>query len=159
MDNYNANDNTKIVLFSLETSYYALYLNVVNRVINSVEVSPLPKAPSKIFGIINLQGEVIPVINLRNVFRLNEKEVHQDDHFMITKIKDRHIVLAVDTVIGVYEIDKGLIENADNSLPYTEYLSGVTLIENDIVLIYDLGNFLSLEEYKVIDKAIKDVGK
>ena len=155
MSNFQNTETSKIVLFSLEEPRYALYLSAVERVIRSVGITPLPKAPEIVLGVINMQGEIIPVIDIRKLFRLPAREINIEDQFIIAKTSKRLVVLAVDSVTGVSEIANYKVADAKEALPFADYLTGVTIFENNIILINDLEKFLSLNEQKVLDKALK----
>ena len=60
----------KLVTFSLDDRKFALYVSVVQRIVRVVEVTALPKGPEIVVGIINLQGQVIPVFDIRMRFHL-----------------------------------------------------------------------------------------
>ncbi len=151
------NTSDKIVLFQLEKPRYAIYLNTVVRVVQSVEITALPKAPKKIMGVINYLGEIIPVIDLRKLFHLKTHPVNINDQFIITQCNDRIVVLVVDAVIGIKEIARDQIIDSGHAFPYAEYLKGITIIENEIVLINDLEKLLSIDEHQLLDKAIKKI--
>lgn len=152
---YNKSDhNKKIVLFSLDEPRYALYLSVVERVVRAVEITPLPKAPDIVLGVINFQGEIIPVVDIRKRFRLSSREIDIEDQFIIARTSKRFIVLAVDSVAGVFELEDQQVIDAEVTFPYTDYLSGVAKIENNIILINDLEKFLSLDEEILLDEAL-----
>ncbi|PKP34168.1 MAG: chemotaxis protein CheW [Bacteroidetes bacterium HGW-Bacteroidetes-17] len=159
MSNHNKKKASNIVLFSLDEPRYALYLSAVERVIHSVEITPLPKAPDKVLGVINIQGEVIPVIDIRKLFHLPTRDLSLDDQFIIARTSKRLVVLVVDSVAGVSEIANDQLVNAEESLSFAGYLSGVTVFENKIILITDLEKFLSMDEEQVLNKAIKEVAK
>ncbi len=146
---------SKIVLFSLEEPRYALYLSAVEKVIRSVEITPLPEAPEIVLGVINVQGEIIPVIDIRKLFHLPTREINLEDQFIIAKTSKRLMALSVDSVEGVSEIADNKVAVAKVALPFAEYLSGVTIVENNIILINDLEKFLSLNQQKALDKALK----
>jgi len=97
--------NQKIVLFSLDEPRYALYLSAVERVVRAVEITPLPKAPNIVLGIINFQGKIIPVIDIRQRFHLRRREINLEDQFIIARTSKRLVVLVVDSVTGVYELE------------------------------------------------------
>ncbi len=149
----------KIVMFSLEEPRYALYLSAVERVIRAVEITALPKAPEKILGVINFQGDVIPVIDIRKLFRLPKHEISLDDQFIIARTIKRLVVLAVDSVGEVTEISDYKIKDSKEALAFAEFISGVTVFENNIILINDLEKFLSLDDEKALDKALKGNNK
>jgi purine-binding chemotaxis protein CheW len=155
MSNLQSTETSKIVLFSLEEPRYALYLSAVERVIRSVEITPLPKAPEIVLGVINLQGEIIPVIDIRKLFNLPTHEINLEDQFIIAKTSKRLVVLAVDSVTGVSELAHYQVTDAREAFPFADYLSGITIFENNIILINDLEKFLSLNEQQILDKALK----
>lgn len=146
--------NKKIVLFSLDEPRYALYLSVVERVVRAVEITPLPKAPDIVLGVINFQGEIIPVVDIRKRFRLPPREINIEDQFIIAQTSKRLVVLAVDSVAGVFELEPHQVTDAETVFPYTDYLSGVAKIEGKIILINDLEKFLSLDEEMILDEAL-----
>lgn len=144
----------KIVLFSLDEPRYALYLSAVERVIRASEITPLPKTPKIILGVINFHGEIIPVIDIRKRFNLFSRELKLEDRFIIARTSKRLVVLVVDSVEGVYELEHHQFIAAGEAFPFTDYISGVAKIETNIVLINDLEKFLSLDEEKILDKAL-----
>jgi purine-binding chemotaxis protein CheW len=159
MSNIQNSNTSKIVLFSLEEPRYALYLSVVERVIRSVEITPLPKAPEIVLGVINMQGVVIPVIDIRKLFHLPTREIDLGDQFIIARTLKRLVALTVDSVNGVYDCEKYKVADAKETYPFANYLTGITVFENHIVLINDLEKFLSLDEQQTLDKALKAVTK
>jgi purine-binding chemotaxis protein CheW len=148
------NDIREIVLFSIDEPRYALNLYAVERVIPSVEITPLPKAPEIVLGVINFQGEIIPVIDIRKLFRLPIREINLDDQFIIARTSKRLVALAVDSVIGVTDLINDKVTDIKASMPFADYISGVTVFENNIILINDLEKFLSLDEQQALDKIL-----
>lgn len=71
------------VVFSLDTRLYAISLSAVRRVVQAVELTPLPNAPPIVKGVINLGGLIIPVVNIRRRFRLPERELELSDQFIV----------------------------------------------------------------------------
>ena len=145
----------KLLVFALEGRKYALSLSAVERVIRSVEVTPLPKAPEVVSGIINVQGAIAPVFNLRKRFGLTEKGINAGDQMIIAKTARRIVALGVDGVEGVIEQPQGEIISAEKIHPEMEYVEGVIKLEGGMALIHDLGRFLSLDEKKALGSALK----
>jgi purine-binding chemotaxis protein CheW len=155
MNNLQNTETSKIVIFSLEEPRYALYLSAVERVIRSVEITPLPRVPEKVAGVINLQGEIVTVLDIRKIFHLPAREISLADMFIVARTSERMVALAVDSVEGVSEIENCQVADAKETLPFADYLSGVAIFKNNIILINDLEKFLSLKEQQVLDKALK----
>jgi purine-binding chemotaxis protein CheW len=141
----------KIVLFTLDEPRYALLLAAVERVVRAVEITPLPKAPEIVLGVINAQGRILPVLDIRKRFRLPTREISVDNRFIIARTKQRQVALVVDSVAGVHELTEREIVNAKQALPFAQYLKGVAKLEDNLVLIHDLDQFLTLDEEQVLD--------
>ena len=76
-----------LVTFFLDDRRYGLHLDAVERVLPALDVTPLPKAPEIVLGLINLKGKIIPVLDVRRRFRLQEREIGLQDHFIIANIE------------------------------------------------------------------------
>ena len=136
----------QLVAFTLDGQRYALRLPVVQRIVRMVEVTPLPKAPEIVLGLINLQGKIIPVLNIRKRFGLRERETSLSDQLIIAHTARRSVALAVDSVTGVVERLTGEITEAGKIVPGAEYVEGVAKLEDGLMFIHDLDRFLSLDE-------------
>ena len=144
------------VVFTLDELFYGIRLSAVVRVLRVVEITPLPNAPSIVMGIIDLGGRIIPVVNFRRRFQLVERQLELSDQLIVamTVRRDSHqdagrlLALAVDTVVGVREMSAKDTTSAATILPGLEYLEGVARTDEGLILIHDLGTFLSLEEEK-----------
>jgi purine-binding chemotaxis protein CheW len=140
--------------FILDEGHYALDLSVVERIIQSVEITPLPEAPDIVLGIINIKGKIIPVVNIRRRFRLSEKDIEPTNRLIIAHTLKRTVALVVDVVLGVIETPEDRVVKADTVLPGLDYVQGVVKMEDGMILIHDLNKFLSLEEEQTLDTAI-----
>ena len=150
------NNNIQLVVFTLDNQRFALPLSTVERAIRIMEIVHLPKAPEIVIGVINLHGKIIPVVNIRNRFRLPQREINLNDQLIISNTKKRPLAILIDSVLGVFEFPEKRIVSADKILPDIEYIEGVAKLEEGIILIHDIDKFLSLEEEKAIDEAVKE---
>jgi purine-binding chemotaxis protein CheW len=144
-------------LFALDELRYAVYLSAVERVVRAVEITPLPKAPEIVLGVINVQGRVLPVLDIRKRFRLPAREMKPDDRFIIARTATRQVALVVDSVAGVHELTEAEMVSAKEALPFAQYLEGVVKLDGNLVLIHDLDQFLSLDEEKALDATLLKV--
>lgn len=145
----------RFVTFSLDEQRYALPLSIVERVVRVVEVTPLPKAPEIVLGVINVQGQVIPVINLRRRNRLPERALQLSDHLILARAAQRTVALVVDAVNGVVECAEREVLPAQQVLPGLEYVSGMVKREDGVMLIQDLDASLSLDEATTLEHALQ----
>ena len=68
------------MVFTLDRQRYALPLSVVERVVRMIEITPVPHTPDIVLGVINAQGRVIPVVDIRRRFRLPTRQRHGTHH-------------------------------------------------------------------------------
>src|SRR2546425_3273770 len=132
------NSSVKIVLFTLDEQRYALALPSVDRVVRVVDVTPLPKAPAIVLGVVNIHGDIVPVYDLRKRFRLPKREMNLGDQLVIARTSKQRVALVTDAVSGVIEVPGEEITQAEKILPEMEYVQGVVKLEDGLVLIHDL---------------------
>ena len=144
----------RLVVFTLGDRRYGLPLSAVDRIVRVVDVISLPKAPNIVLGVVNVQGRIIPVINVRRRFHLPDREIILTDQMVIARTTRRSVALVVDSVDGVVEYSKLEAVAAQDVLPGLEYVEGVMKLDDELILIHDLDRFLSLEEEAALDRAL-----
>jgi purine-binding chemotaxis protein CheW len=145
---------SKIVIFVLDNQRFALHLPVVERVTRAVFVTALPGAPEIVMGAINVHGQVIPVVDVRQRLGLPQRALEISDYFIVAHTTSRTVALAVDEIIGVLEVAQQDVVPTSEIIRDLPHLEGAIRITNDLILIYDLTEFLSLEEEAVLQKAM-----
>jgi purine-binding chemotaxis protein CheW len=145
----------QLVGFNLDEQRYALHLTAVERVVRMVEITPLPKAPQIVLGVINVQGLIIPVVDIRRRFRIPARDIRLSDHLLIARTARRTVALALDAVTGIVERSAQAVITAEEILPGLEYVEGVMKLDDGLILIHDLDTLLSLEEEQTLDAALQ----
>lgn len=151
-------DAEPLVIFTLDEQRYALYLSAVERIVRAVEITPLPQAPEIVLGIINVQGRVIPVLNIRRRFRRPQRDLNLPDHLILARTRQRAVALVVDTVSEVRQSPEVDRVSAAEIVPGLEYVTGIAKLPDGMILIHDLEKFLSLEEAKSLEEAMASAG-
>jgi len=149
-----ASTPSRVVVFTLGDQRYGLSLSAVERVVHMVQVTPLPRAPAIVLGVVNVRGRVIPVLNLRRRFRLPERDFALTDRLVIARTARRPVALVADEVAGVLEYSALQIVEARDIVPGVEYTEGVVKLADGLILIHDLDSFLSLEEEAALEQSI-----
>jgi len=147
-------DPNSLIVFALDDRRYALPLPAANRVVRMVSITPLPKAPDIVLGVVNIQGRVIPVINMRRRFHLPEREITLTDRLVVAHTARRPVALVADAVLDVITYPAQELIAAEHIAPGVEYVEGVIKLEDGLILIHDLDKFLSLEEENSLDRAL-----
>jgi purine-binding chemotaxis protein CheW len=144
----------QLVAFTLNRQAYALRLASVRQVLRMVEVTPLPKAPEIVLGVVSLHGTVVPVLSIRRRVGLTDGEARLSDQLIIADAAGRIVALVVDAVIGVVERSTEEITEAESIVPGAEYVEGVARIEKGMLFIHDLDRFLSQHEESQLHRAL-----
>jgi len=144
-----------LIVFVLDRQRYALPLHAVDRVVRMVAITPLPKAPVIVLGVVNFQGRVIPVINMRRRFSLPEKDIALTYQLVVAHTLRRPVALVADAVHDVIAGSAQSLIETENILPGIEYVEGVVKLGDGLILIHDLDKFLSLEEESSLNQALE----
>ncbi|MBI4639961.1 MAG: purine-binding chemotaxis protein CheW [Candidatus Tectomicrobia bacterium] len=149
------NQSHQFIVFVLDEYRYALRLSAVKRIIRAIEITPLPKTLDIALGVINVQGQIIPVIDIRKWFNLPEREINLSDQLIIASISERIAALVVDRVTGVVDLSEGEVRVVEEILPGMRYVEGVVKLGDDVIFIPDFERFLSFEAEKILEDTIK----
>jgi purine-binding chemotaxis protein CheW len=145
-----------LVIFILDESRFALKLAVVERVVRVVEITPLPEAPDIVLGIIDFQGGIIPVIDVRKRFRFPKRETQLNDQLIIARTVKRTVALLVDDVTGVMACPGERVVEAGKVVSGMAFVEGIVKIDEGMILIHNLDTFLSLDEENRLDDALRE---
>ncbi|MBI5741830.1 MAG: purine-binding chemotaxis protein CheW [Nitrospirae bacterium] len=148
-----------LFIFKLEEQLYALRLASVERVFRIVEITALPKAPDVVFGVINVHGRIVPVMNVRKRFGLPERGPSLSDQLVLARTSRRSVALVAEGVQGIIEKNETDIIGREEIIPGIEHVEGVVKLEGGMVFIHDLDRFLSVEEEDTLDRAMEGIRK
>ncbi|MFH1470005.1 MAG: chemotaxis protein CheW [Pseudomonadota bacterium] len=143
-----------LVVFMLEEQRYALDLHRVRRALRLVAVTPLPGAPPVVSGIVDLGGEVLPVIDLRHRFGHPPRAPRLSDHLVVASTGRRVVALHVDEAGGVLAVPRASVALGDEIRLRLELVEGAVRLPDGLVLIHDLERLLSLEEDAALARAM-----
>jgi purine-binding chemotaxis protein CheW len=144
-----------LIVFTLDDQRYALPLQAADRVVRMVAITPLPNAPDIILGIVDIQGRVIPVINLRRCFGLPERELALTDQLLVAHTTRRPVAVIADTVQDVIACSAQRLIETGSIVPGVEYVEGVVKLEDGLILIPNLEKFLTLEEENALSSVLE----
>ena len=149
----------QLVVFALNRQQYALRLAGVCQVLRMVEVTPLPKAPKIVLGVLSLHRTVVPVLSMRRRVGLTEVEASLTDQLILADTASRRVALVVDAVTRVVERSTEGITKAERVVPGAEYVEGIAKLEDGLLFIHNLDLFLSQpEESQLRDALAKGQG-
>jgi purine-binding chemotaxis protein CheW len=104
-------EENQYVVFKLNDEFYGIDIYNVKSIERIFSFTRVPNAPSYVKGVINLRGEVVPVIDLRKRFGFNSKEIDKDSRIIIVNYDEAAVGLLVDSSSEVVQLNKEEIDN------------------------------------------------
>ncbi|MEJ2197636.1 MAG: chemotaxis protein CheW [Desulfuromonadales bacterium] len=138
----------QLACFRIGSELYALDIMRIKEIIRPQKLTPIPKAPSFIEGVINLRGVVIPVADLRKRFDQPISETNRKNRIVVCSLTGRIIGLMVDEVTEVKRFGRQDIAPAPQFIdgPEAHYFLGVARRDDDLIMLIDLEKVLSSDE-------------
>jgi purine-binding chemotaxis protein CheW len=143
----------QFISFRVGEEEYGLDLLRVKEVIRLREIAWLPGAPSFVKGIINLRGDVIPIIDLRDRFDLEPTEQTAMTRVIVVETEGRLMGMVVDSASQVVRISADQIEPPPPVLhgPAQRFIVGVGKLGEKLVILLDSDAILSVEELAALE--------
>jgi purine-binding chemotaxis protein CheW len=137
---YSQDEEIQVVAFNLGKEEYAVdILNVqeINRLLN---ITRVPRAESHIEGVVNLRGNIIPIINLHKKFNLQAAGKEEDKRIIVFQFDDLKAGIIVDEVSEVLRLSKDDIEETAKvySSINAEHIQGIAKVNNRLLILLDL---------------------
>jgi purine-binding chemotaxis protein CheW len=151
------------VHFNVDGRAYAIDIHRLREIIYFREVTPIPMAPGFILGVIDLRGQIIPVISLKERLGLTITQMtqqasssHKDgsSHILIIKMGPKMAGLLVDGVREVIRLASGSVHPPDQIFAEDQckYLEGICHYKDQLILVLDLNRLFSGEELKSLEQ-------
>ncbi len=136
----------KFVTFLLGNESYAVHASSVNEVLRYTDITPVPGAPGYILGIINLRGDVLTVIDTREVFGLPPQEFTNHSRIVVVELEDCVVGVLVDRVAEVVDLHESGIEPSPNTgNDYAaRFMKGVYHHNDNLLVLVDFSQLSSL---------------
>jgi purine-binding chemotaxis protein CheW len=137
-----------LVTMFLSDEEYGIDVRLVQTIIRVTEITPVPRAPGFIKGVINLRGRIIPVVDLKRKLNLGEVDIAaRASRIAVVRVRDRLIGLLVDGASQVLRVPLTRIEPAPEEVVEIDanYIRGVAKLEERLIILMDLQKILALE--------------
>jgi purine-binding chemotaxis protein CheW len=145
----------RLVVFGIESQRYALRLPVVERVLRMVEVSPLPKAPAIVLGVINFHGQIIPVLDLQRRLGLSSNHYGLASCLLVARTSRRILAVPINQVLGVQEVAAETVTLPDAVFPGIGLVAGIVALADGVLFIHDPDTCLSPDEEQRLTAALE----
>ncbi len=130
----------QFVIFRLDSEEYGIDILRVKEIKEMMDITRVPKAAHYVRGVVNLRGEVIPVIDPRIIFGLKEGKENENTRIIIVSVDDITIGLIVDTSSEVIEISNEFIEETPEGVGSGDqsYIYGIGKVGERLVILLDM---------------------
>jgi purine-binding chemotaxis protein CheW len=132
----------KIVAFKLGEEEYGLDINLVQSIVRIDQITRVPNAPTYVRGVINLRGNVTPIIDLRSKLNLGQAQYTENTRVIITKYEDIELGLIVDQTSDVIDVAPEAIEAISSSGFDSDYFGGIAKIEGRLIILLNLAELM-----------------
>ena len=142
------------VVFNLCGEEYGVDIQNVQEITEYKDPISVPNAPNFIEGIINLRGNVTPIVSLKKRFNLVEQKKVNEDRIIIINIREKLVGFMVDDVSQVLTLDEKQIENPPEIIIQNthQYITRIGKIDKKIILILNLVKVLTeVEKNKIVE--------
>ncbi|HMB19858.1 MAG TPA: chemotaxis protein CheW [Spirochaetota bacterium] len=147
-------DTNQYVTFLIGSEVYGVEVLRVQEIIGMTRVTQVPNSMHFMKGVINLRGTVVPVVDMRLRFTMEEKDYDNFTVILIVEVKGTMIGMIVDSVSDVVNIPVKDIQDTPHfsASIRTDYIKGIGRIEEDLVIVLDVDKILSHEEIEKIEQ-------
>ena len=153
-----ADAKVSVVLVECAGQQLGLPSRNVEQVRAAVQVTRLPDAPPLIEGVVNLHGEIVPVVDGRRRIGISHRDVRLTDRFVIVRARGKRLVLHVDAAVGVSEVPASDLAEAASLNREAFGCKGIARLRGGLFAVHDMDELLSPHEFVRTERALAAAG-
>jgi purine-binding chemotaxis protein CheW len=150
----------EVVEFILGGEHYALDIHLAREIVEMLQITPIPRAPHYISGVINLRGEITNIMNLNSMLGLVNQEARDNQKIIVLvpeAVSGSNIGIIVDDVIGVLQVAESDVEHLGEGLAseVSGFVKGIIKLQRDDADKKNTQLIIWLDVQKVIEEVVK----
>lgn len=147
------NDGNQYLIFNLGNEEYGVDLLKVQEIKGWEVPTPIPNMPDHIKGVINLRGDIAPIVDFRTKFATGKEEYDERTVVIMLRIRGRVMGAVVDGVSDVISLQSENMKPAPEFMETisVEYLNGLATVSEIMVVLVDIEKLMSSKEMGVMD--------
>jgi purine-binding chemotaxis protein CheW len=144
-DDAGGSDLLQLVTFVVGAEEFAVPILSVQEINRMMQITRVPQSPPFVEGVINLRGKIIPVVDLRKRFGLENSQSNADNRIIVVEVGGRVIGFTVDRVNEVLRIPSSIVEPPPAMVSGidSEYVQGVGKLEDRLLILLELGRLFA----------------
>ena len=146
-------EEQRVIAFLLNEELIGIDIKNVTKISKRLDITPVPKTPDHILGVMNLRGNIVPVVNLKKMLNLPNAEEENQEFILIIDSAIGNIGLLIDQVVGAITIEEEEIQPAPiNSIGIdSRFITGVIITseeygDKNLLIILDIDKLFYKEE-------------
>ncbi len=141
-------NSSQFVGFQIDDQEYAFRIEQIQEIVILDQVTRTPQVPAYCEGVSNLRGSIIPIINLRRLFRLEHKPADSETRTIVVNVGDRTMGCTVDMVSQVIRIPEESIQPAPETVTAdgANYVVGFAKLDGRLVILLDIDALMNPEQ-------------
>lgn len=147
-------EHLHLVTFTLLGEEFGLPITDVREIIRMIDITPVPQAPEFVEGVINLRGQIIPVVDMRKRFGIEAAERNKDNCIIVIDLRGMLVGLIVDDMPNIGRVPSdsvapppALVAGAIGS----EYIKGITHHDDRMIILIDMRKVFTQEEMSALE--------
>jgi len=142
----------QIVCFKIGSEEYGIEILKVQEILKLPKITKLPRSADYILGVIDLRGQVIPIIDLSKRFAIDDREFSGSLRGIVIDIGGKKVGLAIDSVSHVIRVEGKDIEPPPPIVKGISgrYIIGIAKVENRFIVILDINQIFSNDEISLL---------
>ena len=140
-------ESIQVVVFQMGKELFAVSISEVWEIVLMHPITPVPGSPDFVEGVVNLRGQIIPIINLSKRLGIEAKEITSDTRIVVAQVGENTVGMIVDAVEKVTHIPTEDIEVPNGIALEGEvlnYVQGIAKVEEGLITLVDLEEAISL---------------
>lgn len=159
--NIRSSDESQLVVFKIANEEFGVNIHQVREIVRLVPITPIPRSPDFIEGVVNLRGQILAVIDLAKRLDLPPRARTEGTRIIVVEFEEKTVGMIVDEVTEVLRLANNQIDHTPEIIDteiQQKYITGVGKLEDKLLILIDLKSVLSTEEIDHLDR-IEAAGK
>lgn len=141
---------SSFLLCTLGAQTCAFPLAIVKRVLRAAAVTPLPRVPQGVLGVVNMAGQLTPVFTLRPRLGLPARALDPNDRFVVTQTAQFSLIFVMDTVVEVRDHEPERDHIPRHVVSKMKNFAGIECLADGLIVVNNINSLFSMEEEQLL---------
>ncbi len=146
------------LIFQIDELFFAIPVNATEQILRAAELTHIPQGPELLLGLLNIKGDILPVVNLRKQLHRPERALKVSDRILVVKVGKHRVAFSADHVQTVAGLLCEPVDTAEDIYPELEqYFTAASRYNEQNVLIYDIEKLIPPHQVDVLHQFLQQV--